>query len=167
MSNIPDIEEAIMPFEEKITWVGLVVMPIVTVLYFAAVLPQLATTPASEIAYQTPMIIAIGASIALMIVGAIATAIGTAIGAAVSAEIRGEGPVKDIEIDRKDERDVHIGRRGEIAGYYVASAGMVIVLILTMMQFAYFWIANVLYLSFFAATIVSSVVKLVAYRRGS
>ena len=155
-----------MVFEEKMTWVALVVAAVVPVVYFATVIPQLATTPASEIAYQTPMIIAIGVSIALTIVAAIATAIASAIGTAVSAEIRGDGPVTDIEIDRKDERDVHIGRRGELAGYYVASVGMVIVLVLTMMQFAYFWIANALYLSFIAAAIVTSVVKLVAYRRG-
>ncbi len=43
---------------------------------------------------------------------------------------------------------------------------IVIVLIITMMQFAYFWIANALYLSFISAAIVSSAVKLVAYRRG-
>jgi hypothetical protein len=160
------MEEAIMPFEEKMTWVALVVTAVVAAVYFAVVLPQLSTTPAAEIAYQRPMIIAIVTSIILTILGAIVTAVATAVGTAVSAEIRGEGPVKDIEIDRKDERDTHIGRRGELAGYYVASAGMVIVLVITMMQFAYFWIANVLYLSFIAASIVTSVVKLVAYRRG-
>jgi hypothetical protein len=159
MSKIPDIrwsfqtstEEAAMPFEEKYTWVQLVVMAIVPIAYFAVVLPQLATTPAAEIAYQV-----------LTIVGTIVMSIGTA----VSAEIRAPGSAENLEIDRKDERDHDIGRRGELAGYYVASAGMVVVLVLTMMQFAYFWIASVLYLSFASAAIVSAAVKLVAYRRG-
>ena len=70
------------------------------------------------------------------------------------------------EIDRKDERDKTISRRGDLIGYYVASAGMVGVLALTMLQYEYFWIANALYLSFVVATLVSSVVKLVAYHRG-
>ena len=43
---------------------------------------------------------------------------------------------------------------------------MVGVLALTMLQYEYFWIANALYLSFVVATLVSSVVKLVAYHRG-
>ena len=48
----------------------------------------------------------------------------------------------------------------------MASAGMVGVLILTMLETDYFWIAGALYLSFVVAMVVSSVVKLVAYHRG-
>jgi hypothetical protein len=151
-----------MPFEEKFTWVTLGVTAIVPAVYFAVVLPQLATTPAAQITYQLPMIIAIVASIILTVLGSIGAAIGTAI----LAEIERPGSAENMDIDRKDERDIHIGRRGELAGYYVMSFGVVIVLIITMMQFAYFWIANALYLSFVSAAIVSSAVKLVAYRRG-
>jgi hypothetical protein len=151
-----------MSFEEKISWVTLVVAVIVPVAYFSVVLPQLATTPAAQIAYQVPLIIAIVTSIVLTIIGAIVMSIATA----VSAEIVAPGSAENLDIDRKDERDVHIGRRGELAGYYVSSVGMVGVLILTMMQFPYFWIANGLYLSFVIAAVVSSSVKLVAYRRG-
>jgi hypothetical protein len=43
---------------------------------------------------------------------------------------------------------------------------MVGVLALTMLEYEYFWIASALYLSFVVGTLVSSVVKLVAYRRG-
>jgi len=35
-----------------------------------------------------------------------------------------------------------------------------------MLGFDHFWIANALYLSFVASSLVSGVVKLVAYRRG-
>jgi hypothetical protein len=151
-----------MTFEEKYTWVQLVIGAIVPVAYFAVVLPQLGATPAAAIAYQQPMIIAIVASIVLTIIGTIVMSIGTA----VSAEIGERGSAELLEIDRKDERDVHIGQRGELAGYYVSSVGVVAVLVLTMMQFPYFWIANVLYLSLAVAMIVSAAVKLVAYRRG-
>ena len=37
---------------------------------------------------------------------------------------------------------------------------------LAMLEYEYFWIANTLYLSLVAAGLVSSAVKLVAYRRG-
>jgi hypothetical protein len=74
------------------------------------------------------------------------------------------GSVDDI--DRTDERDVLISRRGDIVGYYVASAGAVIALIITMLEYDYFWIANTLYLSFVVAGLVAGIVKLRAYRRG-
>ena len=51
-------------------------------------------------------------------------------------------------------------------GYYVSSVGAVGVLVLTMLEADYFWIAGALYLSFVAAMIVGSIVKLVAYHRG-
>ena len=59
-----------------------------------------------------------------------------------------------------------ISRRGDVVGYYVASVGLVVALILTMLEHDYFWIANTLYLSFVVATLVAGIVKLRAYRRG-
>ena len=149
-----------MPFEETITWVSAVVTVIVPIAYFVIMLGRLGGTSAADIAYEKPLLIAIAASIVLTIIGSILTGIGTGI----SAEIRGRRA--EDEIDRKDERDKTISRRGDLIGYYVASAGMVGVLALTLLQYEYFWIANALYLSFVVATLVSSVVKLVAYHRG-
>jgi len=149
-----------MPFEEKMTWASLVVTILVPVWYFVTVLGRLQQTTAAEIAWQRPMLIAFGATVALTIVGAILMSIATS----VSAVARGRKPADDI--DRKDERDKTIGRRGDVIGYWVASAGMVGVLILTMLEYDYFWIGSALYLSFVVAMVVSSVVKLVAYHRG-
>lgn len=149
-----------MPFEEKLTWVNLVVTLGVAAAYFAVVLTPLGEVPAAEIAYQRPLLIAVGASIVLTIIGAILTAIGTA----VSGEISGRDATADIE--RKDERDADINRRGDLLGYYVASAGAVGVMALTMLEADYFWIANALYLSFLTAALVSAIYKLVLYRRG-
>ena len=149
-----------MSFEEKMTWVSVTVTTLVSGIYFALVLGQLGDAPPTEIAYQPILIIAIAASVVMMIIGAIIMAIGTAI----SAEITGEGSVDDI--NTKDERDVVISRRGDLIGYYVSSAGVVVVLGLTMLEYDHFWIANALYLSFAVAAVVSSAVKLVAYRRG-
>lgn len=149
-----------MPFEEKFTWVSAVVSTGVAAVYFAIVLGQVRTVPVAEIAYQRPLLVAIGALILLTIVGAIVTAIGTAI----VAQIIGSGSVDDI--GRNDERDADISRRGELIGYYVSSAGAVGVLVLAMLRYDPFWIANALYLSFVVGALVSSVAKLVAYRRG-
>jgi len=149
-----------MPFEEKMTWVALVVAIAVPIWYFATMLGRLQTTAAADINFQTPLIVAVVASVVLTVIGAIVMSIATS----VTSVARGRKPEDDI--DRKDERDKTIGRRGDLVGYYVASAGMVGVLILTMLEADYFWIAGALYLSFVVAMVVSSIVKLVAYHRG-
>ncbi|NIA26406.1 MAG: hypothetical protein GWP04_12760, partial [Gammaproteobacteria bacterium] len=108
MSNIPDIKEDAMSWEEKITWVGAAVAAAVPAVYFTVTLGQLGEAPVTEIAYQRSLLIAIGASIVLTIVGSILTGIGTGIWAGIRAEITGKGSAEDIDIDRKDERDVQI-----------------------------------------------------------
>jgi len=155
-------------FEEKFTWVSTVVSTCVAAVYFAIVLGQVRTVPVAEIAYQRPLLIAIGTLIVLTIIGAIITAIITAIGTAVTAKITGEGSIEDSvgDIGRKDERDEDINRRGELIGYYVSSGGMVGVMALAMLRYDQFWIANALYLSFVVGAIVAAVAKLVAYRWG-
>ena len=149
-----------MPFEEKITWVSLVVAVVVPIAYFAIMLGRLGDVSAADIAYQKPLLIAIGASVVLTIVGSILAGIGSGI----SAELRGRSASDDI--DRKDERDKTISRHGDLIGFSVSSAGMVGVLALTMLEYEYFWIASALYLSFVVGTLVGSVVKIVAYHRG-
>jgi len=149
-----------VPFEEKLTWVSLVVAVVVPVAYFVIMLGRLGDVSATDISYQRPLLIAIGASVVLTVVGSILAGIGTGI----SAELRGKSA--SDEIDRKDERDKQISRHGDLVGFYVSSGGMVGVLALTMLEYEYFWIASALYLSFAVGTLVGSVVKLVAYRRG-
>jgi hypothetical protein len=149
-----------MTFKEKMAWVNALVTFVVGVVYFTIVGRRLDSGPVSEIAYQWPMIIAIGVSIVSTIIGTIVVTIGTA----VRAEITGEGSVKDI--DRADERDVGIDRRGELVGYYVSSAGVLAALVLAMLRHDQFWIANALYLFLLIGSVASSVAKIVLYRRG-
>jgi hypothetical protein len=148
-----------MPFEERVTWVNLVVTIVVPAWYFVTMAGRLQDTSAADIAYQKPMLIAFGITIGLTIIGTIAISIA----AGISTELRG-GDFKSI--DRRDERDKSISRRGDVIGFYVASAGAVGVLVLTMLEYDYFWIASGLYLSFVVATLVSCVAKLVIYHRG-
>jgi hypothetical protein len=148
-----------MPFEEKVTWVGLVVAVVVPMAYFAIMLGRLGDVSAAEISYQWPLLIAIGVSIVLTIVGSIMAGIGSGI----SAELHGRSAAGDLGTD---ERDKQISRRGDRIGFSVSSVGMVGVLALTMLEYEYFWIASALYLSFVVGILVASVVKLLAYRRG-
>jgi len=149
-----------MPYEEKVAWVSGSVAVLVVGVYASVVLPQMSAGPVGAIAYQVPMLIAIGAMVVVTIVGMIVMSIGSAI----SAEITGTGSVDDI--DRKDERDEDIGRRGELIGYYVSSVGLVAALALAMLKVDHFWIANAIFLSFMVASAVSSAVKVFIYRRG-
>jgi len=149
-----------MSFEEKSTWVSSAATVLVSALYYNFILARLRVTPAAEIAYQWPMILAIGSMIGMTIAGTILMSIGTA----VSSEITGSGSVN--EIDRTDERDKSINRRGELAGYYVSCVGMLGVLALAMLRYDQFWIANALYLAMMVGGLASAAAKLVAYRRG-
>ena len=155
-----NVEVAGMPFEEKMSWVSMVVTVVVAGLYFATAMEQVGEVPVADIAYQPWMLLAIGAAIVLMIVGAIVMAIGTA----VSAEVTGNGSADDI--DRTDERDASIGSRGNVFAFYVTSAGALGALALAMLEYEYFWIANALYLTFVVAALVSDGVKIHAYRWG-
>lgn len=149
-----------MPFAEKVNWVNVGVTAVVATLYFVVVLGQLGQTAPQDIAYQVTLLTAVGASIVLTIVCTILVAVG----AGIYSAIEGGDPAENI--DRKDERDKDIERRGEVVGYYVASAGAVGVMAFAMLEYDQFWIANGLYASFAVASIVSSAVKIVAYHRG-
>ena len=148
-----------MPYEERVTWVSLVVIGVVPVVYFAIMLGRLRDVSAADISYQWPLLIAIGVSIVLTIVGSIVAGIGSGI----SAELHGRSASGDLG---KDERDVRISRHGDRIGFSVSSVGMVGVLALTMLEYEYFWIASALYLSFVVGTLVAAAVKIASYHRG-
>lgn len=149
-----------MSFKEKYTWVSLAVFLLVPCAYSALVLGRFDSAEVADIGYQVPMLVAVGASMLLTIVGTILMGIGTGI----AIEMSGTGSTDDI--GREDERDDDISRRGQVAGSYAAALGGLAALALAMLRFDQFWIANTLYLSFVASTVTAAVVKLTAYRRG-
>jgi hypothetical protein len=138
-----------MSFEEKRSWIYVVVAAAVAGAYFAIVLAKVPGTDVSEIAYVGPMLTAIGVGIGAGIVLTVAAAVASP---------------KDA--GRTDERDKQINRLGEYVAYYVMSICAVVPLGLAMADVEHFWIANSLYLAFVLAAIASAVVKIVAYRRG-
>lgn len=153
-----------MPFEEKVTWVNLLVSVAVPAVYASTIVGELGATPVADIAYQRSLIVAVVVSIVLTIVGAILAGISGGIAAGIRKELTGEDRMD--EVGRSDERDKDIHRRGELVGYYVSSVGVLAALVLAMMRQDQFWIAHALYAGFVAAAIASAIAKIVLYRRG-
>jgi cobalamin synthase len=138
-----------MSFEEKVNWVYGVVMVAVFGVYFASILGQARTTAVAEIAFQQPMIAAIVVAVVANILGSILVAIS-----------------KPSEADKHDARDKEINRFGEYIGGSVLGVAMVLPLGLALAEADPFWIANAMVAGFVLSSLVSTVVKLVAYRRG-
>ncbi|MGR2753914.1 hypothetical protein [Agromyces arachidis] len=139
-----------MSYEEKGTWSFLVVTIVAYGVYLWLVLAQLADgTPVDEADYAIPMLWTIGGAIVAGIVGRILLEI-----------------ITPSESHRADVRDKQIDRAGEQVGNSLVIAAGVGALILAMLQVHWFWIANAIYLGFVLAGILSSVAKLVMYRRG-
>jgi predicted lysophospholipase L1 biosynthesis ABC-type transport system permease subunit len=138
-----------MSSEEKRTWISALVGVVVPVAYLAIVLSKVPGTDVARIPYVWPMLTSIGVGIVAGIVLAIVAAMASP---------------KDA--DRTDERDREINQRGEYVGFYVMSIAAIVPLVLAMAKVEHFWIAHALYLAFVLAALTSSVVKIVAYRRG-
>jgi hypothetical protein len=139
-----------MSYEEKGTWVFLTIAVAGYSVYLFLVLPQLlAGTPVGEIDWVTPMLWTIGGAIVAGIIGRILVEI-------VSPSDSTKGDIRDKEIDRLGER---------VGNSFVVIGG-VSALVLAMFDVDAFWIANVIYLCFVLAAILSGVTKLIAYRRG-
>lgn len=138
-----------MSSEEKRTWIDVVVAVGVAVVYFATVLSKVPGTDVATIAYVWPMLTAIGVGIGASIVLNMAAAMASP---------------KDA--GKTDVRDKEINRRGEYVGFYVMSLAAIVPMGLAMAKAEQFWIANALYLAFVLAALASSIVKIVAYRRG-
>ncbi|MEV7009694.1 hypothetical protein [Streptosporangium sp. NPDC051022] len=138
-----------MSFGEKRSWIYVVSALVVSAVYFAVVLGRVPGADVRRIAYVWPMLTAIGVAVVLNIVATVVAAI-----------------TSPRERDKEDERDKEINRFGEYVGFYVVSVCALLPLGLAMMEAEHFWIANALYLAFVLSSIASSIVKIVAYRRG-
>jgi hypothetical protein len=138
-----------MSFEEKVAWAYPIVLLLTAAVYAVHVFSQLPEVPVTEIAYVRPMITALVITIVAMTIAAIL--------AAMSAP---------SEADKKDERDVNINRHGDAVGGNALGFATLLPLGLAMAEIDYFWIANSIYLACIVSGVVSSIVKIVAYRRG-
>ena len=138
-----------MSFEEKNIWAMAVITPGTFLAYLVVVCGRAQGGALSEVAYQWPMVTAIGVAILVSILAHIAVAISA-----------------PEEADKKDERDAQIGRHGGYVGSFVITAGALAALVLAMAEVGHFWIANAIYAGFALADLTGSAAKICAYRRG-
>jgi hypothetical protein len=138
-----------MSFEEKNTWVFAFIAPIGYIVYAVLVLTQAGGRPLDQAEYVGPML-------------------GTILGAIVVGILGGMvvGGFSGKEAGKSDQRDKQINRFGEYVGSAFLVMGALGALVLAWFQAPHFWIANVIYLAFVLQAILSSIAKLVAYRRG-
>ena len=159
-----------MTFDERRTWIEAVITVLVPGWYFLSVLPQASSTPVSEIAYQWLLAVSVVIVIATIIGGTIAATIAAFVANEVAGARRNashlETSAAAATIDRSDERDAAIGRFGTQVGGVVLGLAVLVPLGLAMAEREQFWIANSLYAALVLSSLASSVVKLVAYRRG-
>lgn len=126
-----------------------VVSAVSYVTYVAIILASARTVPLTEVPYATTLLWTVGGAIVAGIVLAIAITIAW-----------------PDQIGKKDQRDREIHRYGEYTGQWCLVAGGVAGLAMAMAEVDHFYIANVLYLAFVLSSILGSVLKIIAYRRG-
>jgi hypothetical protein len=117
--------------------------------YLAVILSRADGTPLAEVAYAAPMLWLIGISIALNIVGRVVVE-----------------TAKPSETTKSDVRDKDINRLGGYVGGLVLAAAMAVPFGLALAKASQFWIANAMYAAFVAFALASTLVRIVAYRRG-
>jgi hypothetical protein len=137
-----------MSYEEKGAWLYLMVTIVTYVGYVIVILGRADGVPLADVTYVSTMLWAIGIAIASSIFGRI-----------VIAAVEGDDPPMDV-------RDKDIYRFGEYVGGVVIGFGMIVPFGLTLAEAQHFWIANAMYAVFVLSALVSTPVKLVAYRRG-
>jgi hypothetical protein len=115
----------------------------------ATVLAQAASAPLVDVDYVPAMLWTIATAIAAGIVVNIVVGIFT--------------PRLD---QTKDVRDRDIAQLGERVGQAFLVVGGVATLLLAIVEAPYFYIANVVYLCFVLSAVLSSVTRVVVYRRG-
>lgn len=138
-----------MGYKERGTYIDLIVAVGVFVKYLWDIYRLQLETPLTEVAFRDPMFYAI-------LISVVATIILHIVYAILSGS-------KDTQ---EDQRDRQISRFGDWVGMFPLSSGAMLGLLLAMFDQPHFWIANAIFVGFFASSIVSSITRLVGYRRG-
>lgn len=138
-----------MGAEERGVWIMLVVSLTAYAIYVALILGQARSFPLPEVPYVPIMLWTIGGAIV----------------ASILLNIIGSIILRDGQ-EKKDQRDREIYRFGEYIGQSFLVIGGVAALVMAMVEFPYFWIANAVYLAFVLSAALASVAKVIGYRRG-
>jgi hypothetical protein len=138
-----------MSYEEKGSLVYVVVFIGTFAAYVGVVISRADGGPLADVDYRSPMLWSMGVSIGLAIIGRILVEM-----------------FRPSDTHKLDARDKDINRFGEYVGGSVLAVGMLGPFALTLLDADHFWIANAMYAAFALSAVVSSVTKLIAYRRG-
>lgn len=138
-----------MAKEEKTAWIMFLVTIGAYAIYLELLFGRVGDGSLVETPYRDLMLRTIVGSIAANIVLSILVSI-----------------VSHRDGHKKDQRDREIYRFAEYTGQAFIVIGGVSALLMAMYKFDYFWIANVIYLGFVLSAILSSIAKIMMYRRG-
>jgi hypothetical protein len=141
-------------YEEKNTWVFAVLAPVGYLVYLVLLFTRAGGGPLEQTDYVPAMLGTILGAIVVGILGGIVVGIATGIASGGK------------DAGKSDQRDKQINRFGEYIGSAFLVIGALGALVLAWFEAPHFWIANALYLAFVLQAILSSIAKLVAYRRG-
>ncbi|HYJ50096.1 MAG TPA: hypothetical protein VEX12_09280 [Microbacterium sp.] len=142
-----------MVYEERNTWVGLIVSVIAMTVYVIVVLQQAAGGPLTDVVWWPIMLWTIG----LSIIGSIAISILWGILAGM----------RDPDgVGKSDMRDRDIARMGSRVGQaFMLIAGLGVI-VLCAFETDWFWIANTMFFGFFLTAFLGGIASVIAYRRG-
>ncbi len=142
-----------MVYEERNTWSTLIVSVVVMIGYVIVVLQAAGGGPLTGVDWFPLMLWAIGISIGATIVLSILWGM---IAGAKDPDDVGRSDVRDRDINR-------MGARVEQAFLVLAGLG---VIALCAVGADVFWIANTMFLGFAVSTVIGSIARVIAYRRG-
>ena len=146
-----------MSYEERGVWVYLTVTVGTYAAYVAIILGRAGGTPLQDVSYVATLLWLIGIAIAVNIAGRIVIEIVSGVAREITRTPEGM---------HADARDKEINRFGEYVGGMVLGFSMIVPFGLALADADQFWIANAIYAALVLSTCVSSVLKLIAYRRG-
>lgn len=142
-----------MVYEERNTWVGLIVGLVSMTIYIIVVLQQAAGGPLTDVVWWPIMLWMIGGSIVAVIVLNIVWGI--------FAGMREPGGAMT-----SDQRDRDIARMSSRVGQAFTVIAGLGVLVLCAFEADWFWIANTMFFGFYLSAIVGGIAGVIAYRRG-
>ncbi|MET0781253.1 MAG: hypothetical protein ABWZ16_07025 [Microbacterium sp.] len=142
-----------MVYEERNTWVGLIVSAIAMAAYVIIVLQQAAGGPLTDVVWWPIML--------WTIIGSILASIVISILWGILAGMRDPDGV-----GKSDMRDRDIARFGSRVGQaFMVIAGLGVI-VLCALEADWFWIANTMFFGFFLTAFLGGIVSVIAYRRG-
>jgi hypothetical protein len=145
--------EWIVVYEERNTWVGLIVSVVGLTVYVLLVLQQAGEGSLTDVVWWPIML--------WTILGSIAASIVISILWGILAGVRDRDGVG--KSDQRDRDIAHMGGRVGQAFLVIAGLG---VIVLCALEADWFWIANTMFFGFALSAFVGGVASVIAYRRG-